>query len=177
MSFERKHSEMGGVDGNSNMRRGWFNGRNVALAVLAAAIPAGVVMICGAAAAGAAGAGAAATPEETYTTTVKPIFQQNCYGCHGNGPRFRGGLDLSTKAGMMKGGRDGVVIVAGDPANSLLVKLIKNEGPEGGPKVMPPMGDKLSDADIATITQWIKDGAAMPDDPPKAVDPPPPAAN
>ena len=32
-------------------------------------------------------------------------------------------MDLTTYAGLMKGGKDGAVIVPGDPANSLLVKI------------------------------------------------------
>jgi cytochrome c553 len=31
----------------------------------------------------------------------------------------------------------------------------------------PPPHQKLSDADIATISQWIQAGMAMPPDPPK----------
>jgi len=58
-----------------------------------------------------------------------------------------------------------VVIVPGDPANSLLVKLIRHEGPPDDPKPMPPKpNEKLSDADIAVVEQWVKAGAAMPDD-------------
>jgi len=72
---------------------------------------------------------------------------------------------LQTKASTMKGGRDGVVIVPGDPANSLLVKLIRHEGPADDPKPMPAKAPKMSDADIATIEQWVKAGAVMPDDP------------
>jgi hypothetical protein len=30
---------------------------------------------------------------------------------------------------------------------------------------MPDKAPKMSDADIATIEQWVKDGAIMPDDP------------
>jgi mono/diheme cytochrome c family protein len=33
---------------------------------------------------------------------------------------------------------------------------------------MPAKAPKLSDADIATIEQWVKAGAVMPDDPPAA---------
>jgi mono/diheme cytochrome c family protein len=33
---------------------------------------------------------------------------------------------------------------------------------------MPAKAPKLSDADIATIEQWIKAGAVMPNDPPLA---------
>ncbi len=76
----------------------------------------------------------------------------------------KGGLSLQTKASTLKGGRDGVVIVPGDPASSLLVKLIRHEGPADDPKPMPPKSPKMSDADIAVITQWVKAGAVMPDD-------------
>jgi len=96
-----------------------------------------------------------------YTDTVKPILVQNCGKCHFN-DAHKGGLSLETKASTMKGGRDGVVIVPGDPANSVLVKLIRHEGPEDDPKPMPPKAPKMSDADIAVIEQWIKAGAVMP---------------
>jgi cytochrome c len=100
-----------------------------------------------------------------YTQKVRPIFQTSCGKCHMD-VNHKGGLSLETKAATMKGGRDGVVIVPGDPANSLLVKLIRHEGPPADPMPMPQKADKLSDADIATITQWIKAGAVMPPDPP-----------
>jgi cytochrome c551/c552 len=64
----------------------------------------------------------------------------------------------------MHGGKDGSVIVPGHPEQSLLVTLIRHEGPAKDPKPMPPKS-KLSDADIATITEWIRAGAVMPADP------------
>ena len=110
----------------------------------------------------AAGENDAAKPE-FYTTKVQPIFQANCYRCHG-GMNHRGSLNIQTRAGMMKGGREGVVLVPGNPANSLLVRLIRHEGPPQDPKPMPPNRPKLSDADIATVEQWVRAGAIMPQD-------------
>ena len=107
----------------------------------------------------------AANKSAFYTEKVKPILEENCYKCHG-GMNHRGGLNFQTKAGMMKGGRDGAVVVPDDPAASLLVKLMRHEGPPNDPRPMPPRGPKLSDADIAIVTQWVKAGAVMPDDPP-----------
>jgi mono/diheme cytochrome c family protein len=107
----------------------------------------------------------AARPE-FYTTKVQPILQANCYRCHG-GMNRRGGLSLATRAGMMKGGHDGAVLVPGDPAKSLLVRLIRHEGPNNDPMPMPPKTKKLSDADIAVIERWVKAGAIMPADAPK----------
>jgi cytochrome c551/c552 len=63
----------------------------------------------------------------------------------------------------MHGGKDGIVVVPGHPEKSLLVTLIRHEGPANDPMPMPPKG-KLSDADIATITDWIRAGAVMPAD-------------
>ncbi len=101
-----------------------------------------------------------------YQEKVVPILQANCYTCHG-GINHKGGLTIDTKAGLFKGGRDGVVIVPGDPANSLLVKLIRHEGPANDPMPMPQRKPKMSDADIAVIEQWVKAGAIMPADVPK----------
>ena len=105
----------------------------------------------------------AATPE-IYSTRVRPILDANCARCHG-GFNHRGGLNMDTRAGMMKGGKDGAVIVPGDPAKSLLVSLIRHEGKVSEP--MPPNRPRISDADIGTIEEWIKAGAIMPADVPK----------
>lgn len=104
------------------------------------------------------------TPE-FYTQNVKPIFDANCARCHG-GMNHRGGLNIDTRAGLLKGGHDGAVVVPGDGPNSLLVRLIRHEGPKDDPMPMPPKR-KISDADIATVTAWINAGAIMPPDAPK----------
>lgn len=98
-----------------------------------------------------------------YTEKVRPILVTNCGKCHFD-MNHKGGLSLATKASTLKGGRDGVVIVPGDPSKSLLVQLIRHEGPADDPKPMPPKAPKISDADIAVIEQWVKAGAVMPND-------------
>ncbi len=97
---------------------------------------------------------------EFYTVKVQPIFQANCYRCHA-GMNHRGGLQLDSQAGIMKGGKEGAVIVPGHPESSLLMKLIRHEGPADDPRPMPPKS-KLSDADIAAVEEWVKAGAVMP---------------
>ena len=99
---------------------------------------------------------------EYYNQRVLPILQANCYSCHG-GMNHRGGLNIATKAGLLKGGHDGSVLDANHPEQSLLIKLIRHEGPPDDPMPMPPKPRaKVSDADIATITEWVKAGAPMP---------------
>ena len=97
-----------------------------------------------------------------YQQHVQPIFQANCYRCHG-GMNRRGGFQMDTQAGMRKGGHDGAVLVPGHPEQSLLIKLIRHEGPADDPMPMPPKS-KLSDADIAVVTEWVRSGAVMPPD-------------
>jgi cytochrome c len=103
---------------------------------------------------------------EYYTKKVKPVFDANCARCHG-GVNHRGGLSINTRETLLKGGRTGPALVPGDPANSLLVMLIRHEGPADDPKNMPPNKDKMPDSDIHIIETWIKAGAAMPPAPTK----------
>ena len=112
----------------------------------------------------AAQADPAPNTPEFYTQRVLPIFKDNCYHCHG-GMSHRGGLSMSSREGMMKGGHSGAIIVPGNAGQSLLIKLIRHEGPVDDPMPMPPKS-KISDADIAIVTQWVQAGAVMPDAPP-----------
>lgn len=100
-----------------------------------------------------------------YSAQVQPIFRANCYRCHG-WMNHRGGLSLSTPAGIRKGGDHGPAVIPGDPAKSLLLQLMRHEGPtkDKDPGPMPPKAPKISDADIAIVEQWIKAGAIMPGD-------------
>jgi cytochrome c len=101
------------------------------------------------------------TKPDFYTANVRPIFQAHCYRCHG-GMNHRGGLNMQTRAGMLKGGHVGPGLIPGDPAKSLIVQLMRHEGPADKPMPMPPKQPKVSDADIATVERWIKAGAIMP---------------
>ena len=104
---------------------------------------------------------------EFYADRVQPIFQAHCFRCHGGWNR-KGKLNFQTRAGMWEGGEHGPAVVPGDPAKSLLVRLMRHEGPmdtSGKPMPMPPKGPKLSDADIQTVERWVKAGAMMPEGP------------
>ena len=50
----------------------------------------------------------------TYKT-VGPTITKTCAGCH-TGAAGKAGLDLSTYAGIMKGNKEGKIVVAGNPA-------------------------------------------------------------
>ncbi len=99
---------------------------------------------------GAAIVFAAQQPTDVFKQKVAPIFEQNCVMCHGEKIQ-RSGLDLRTEQAIMKGGKRGATVVPGKPEESLLYKLITHKE-----EPAMPMGDKLSDADIAAIAEWIK---------------------
>ena len=103
-----------------------------------------------------------------YTEKVQPLLEANCYRCHG-GINHRGGLNMTTREDLLKGGHHGPALVPGHPEASWMVKLIRHEGPADDPMNMPPAPKpKLADADIALIESWIKAGAVMPSSAPAA---------
>lgn len=97
---------------------------------------------------------AGSEPKGAYVA-VQKTFGDKCAACHGAG-RPKAGIDLRSYEGVLKGGEEGPVVKAGDPAGSILIKAIKHEN---GAKPMPIGGGKLSDAEIKAIEDWVKAGA------------------
>ncbi|MGJ8644804.1 MAG: c-type cytochrome domain-containing protein [Luteolibacter sp.] len=88
----------------------------------------------------------------SYDDHVFPIFEQSCLNCH-NPDKTKGGLDLSTFNGTMKGGSSGKIVEPGD-TSSTLVNLAKHSAEP----IMPPEGEKLSADKITVIVKWIEGG-------------------
>src|SRR5437870_2272388 len=95
---------------------------------------------------------------EFFEKKIRPVLVENCYKCHGNGNK-KGKLQLDSRAGMLKGGETGPVIVPGQPDNSLLIKAIRYTDDQ---LRMPPKS-KLSEANIADFITWVKSGAPWPE--------------
>jgi mono/diheme cytochrome c family protein len=89
---------------------------------------------------------------------VLPILLRRCTVCHGP-RRQEGGLDLRTRAAMLRGGKSGPAIVLGKPEESLLIKKIRAGQ-------MPPR-DRLVEASVKpaettetdVLARWIAAGA------------------
>src|SRR5258708_19152135 len=99
---------------------------------------------------------AQSTPEKrdnsaTFETSVLPMFQASCIPCHSSALKMRG-LDLSTFAGVIKGGDDGPVVTPGKPKESRLYEMVKKGA-------MPKGGKPLAPSQIASIREWIEAGA------------------
>src|SRR4051794_19489211 len=69
-------------------------------------------------------ASAVARAEFDFQTQVKPVLENQCVRCH-NAEKARGGLRLDTKAGFLKAGENGRVVVRGDLEKRGLVGRIK----------------------------------------------------
>src|SRR5712691_10992136 len=67
--------------------------------------------------------------EKFFADKVAPILKKNCLSCH-NSAKARGGLDLTTHDSTLTGGDKGPALVPGDPAKSLLVKMIRGPMPK-----------------------------------------------
>ncbi len=83
----------------------------------------------------------------TFDANIAPIFTAKCSACH-NSTTLAGGMDLTTYAGTMKGGKDGAVIAPGDSTNSKLVQVQSSQ------HFM-----NLTPEELTLVKQWIDAGA------------------
>ncbi len=101
----------------------------------------------------------AAAPVD-FVRDVRPIFETHCYECHGE-KKHKGGLRLDVKEAALKGGdNDGPNIIPGKAKESSLIHFVTSSDED---EVMPPKGERLSAAQITTLTTWINEGAVWPD--------------
>ena len=91
-------------------------------------------------------------------TTIRLLLSSRCGKCHDEG-LAKGGLSLASAAGLLAGGDSGPAIVPGRPEESLLIAAV---GYADDRVQMPPDG-KLSEAEIASLTAWVKQSAVWPD--------------
>ncbi|MFQ3593208.1 MAG: DUF1549 domain-containing protein, partial [Gemmataceae bacterium] len=97
---------------------------------------------------------------EHFEKNVRPVLVEKCFACHGP-TKQRGGLRLDSRTAMLQGGDCGPALVPGDPANSLLVRVIRWEGDL---KMPQKEADRLTPQQVAAIEAWVKSGAAWPDE-------------
>jgi len=82
--------------------------------------------------------------QPVWEGNIALVLQQKCGDCHG----AIAGLDFSTYQSAMKGGKNGAVILPGDPDNSLIVikQIKKHPG-------------QLSEVELSVLKEWIASGA------------------
>ncbi len=96
--------------------------------------------------------------QEFFEMRVRPVLAKNCFACHTASKM--GGLEMRSRESLLKGGKSGPAVTAGDPDHSLLIQAIRQQGE----LKMPPQG-RLKDEEIEQIAAWVKSGAVWPDAP------------
>jgi mono/diheme cytochrome c family protein len=92
-------------------------------------------------------------PASATFSSVSAVFAKNCVGCH-TGAKAKEGIDLNTYASVMKGGREGAIITAGEPEKSVIIMAMRGKGKDQ----MPPAGP-LAEEQIKVVEDWIRAGA------------------
>jgi mono/diheme cytochrome c family protein len=83
----------------------------------------------------------------TYDGTIAGLLQASCAACH-NDTTLAGGLDVTTYASLLKGGKDGAVVVPGEATASLLMTVQSSQH-----------FANLSADDLEVVRAWIDAGA------------------
>ena len=88
-----------------------------------------------------------------FADFVAPLVEQRCAGCH-SGDEPKGGLDLTTRAGLLAGGDSGAAVEPGQSRSGLLYRLVtRTDEPH-----MPAGSDRLPEEAIARLAEWIDAG-------------------
>ncbi|MFT5126688.1 MAG: hypothetical protein ACI8W8_000283 [Rhodothermales bacterium] len=100
--------------------------------------------------------------ERLFTLKVLPVLSEKCFGCHDPAQEVKGGLNMSTREALLKGGEDFPhALVPGDSAKSFMMTAVKWEDKD---YEMPPKeNDRLSATQIDLLAKWIDAGAPWPD--------------
>jgi hypothetical protein len=70
----------------------------------------------------------------TYAADIKPLFEASCVRCH-SGEKAKGGVRLDSLEAVLKGGKEGKVVLAGKSRDSVLVRAVSQLDEENS---MPP---------------------------------------
>ena len=98
-------------------------------------------------------------PAAFFDARVAPIFENKCSNCH-NAEKRKGKLRLDSFENVMRGGKDGVVVKAGDPKHSELFRRINL--PPDDKDFMPTDGKPpLTASEGKVIELWIASGASI----------------
>ena len=95
-----------------------------------------------------------------FDRDIRPLFAAHCVACHGS-QKQSGGLRLDDKASALRAS----IIIVGNASGSPLYQRIT--APDG--EQMPPVGVRLTAAQIALIKAWIDAGAQWPEEKAAAV--------
>lgn len=100
----------------------------------------------------------AASTVSVYDGIVEPVLAQKCMQCH-NEKKKKGDFQLHTIEALMKGGKNGKTIVAGDPDHSEFIRRILLD--KSDEKHMPPKGkSQLTKPELDILSWWVLHGVS-----------------
>lgn len=100
----------------------------------------------------------AASTVSVYDGIVEPVLAKKCMQCH-NEKKKKGDFQLHTIEALMKGGKNGKAIVAGDPDHSEFIRRILLD--KGDEKHMPPKGkSQLTKPELDILSWWVLHGVS-----------------
>ncbi len=92
-----------------------------------------------------------------YEDIVQPLFQTKCYSCHG-AQKQKGQLRMDNPQFILKGGKNGEIVLAGKADESEMIKRILL--PDNDKKHMPPkQKTQLTEKEIMLLHWWVQQGA------------------
>ena len=96
-------------------------------------------------------------PEQFFEARVRPVLASRCYSCHTGAQS--GGLRLDSREAALNGGKSGPALVPRKPEESLLIAATtyKHE------RLKMPPAEKLEEAEISALTDWVRSGAIWPE--------------
>lgn len=92
-----------------------------------------------------------------YSAVIQPILETKCYSCHGTNKQ-KGKLRLDQPDFILKGGKDGEILISGKPDESEMIKriLLSKENKDHMPPIEKP---QLSKQELELLHWWVNGGA------------------
>jgi len=98
----------------------------------------------------------AGDPGSQFERSIAPILTERCASCH-NTDKREGGLDVTSRDSLLKGGESGPAVVPRNLEESLLLEMISGDEP-----LMPKNSKRLTAEQLAEFRRWIEAGADWP---------------
>ncbi len=93
-----------------------------------------------------------------FEAKIRPVLVEVCYECHGE-KKQEGGLRLDSRAAFVAGATSGPIVTPGDPDASRVVEVLRYAG-----EIKMPPDMRLMPEEIDAFSEWVRQGAAWPED-------------
>lgn len=103
------------------------------------------------------GSASGAETDGLFERKVAPLLSDRCASCH-NPEKPEGGLDLTSREALLRGGDSGPAIVPSQPHDSWFLEMVSGEEP-----AMPKGSGPLTQEQLSDLRDWIEAGAEWPD--------------